>query len=96
MPTLGESVSEVSNLIPEPSNFTGVSKLPAFVKKAWLKATLKEIKNIINNHTFLMDDPEKGDQVTPCMGVDKAEIKYGGNLDNLNFIIVERVYLQNN
>ena len=41
LPTLGESVSEVSDFIPKPSNFVEVPRLPSNVKKAWLKATLK-------------------------------------------------------
>ena len=46
---LGESGSEVSHLIPEPRNFVEVTKLAENIRKPWLKATLKEIKNLINN-----------------------------------------------
>ena len=60
LPNLGESGSEVSHFIPEPSNFTEVTILPVYVKKVWLKATLKEIKNIINNWIFIMEKPNKG------------------------------------
>ena len=35
------------------------------MKKPWLKATLKEIKNLINNHTFMIEDPKDGDPTTP-------------------------------
>ena len=56
MPNLGESVSEASHFIPEPIDFTGVNILPADAKKAWLKTTFKDIKNLINNNTFLMDE----------------------------------------
>ena len=41
---LGESVSEVSHFILEPRNFAVATRLPESFKKAWLKATLKEIK----------------------------------------------------
>ena len=34
---LGESGSEVSHFIPEPSNFSEVTGLPSDAKKAWLK-----------------------------------------------------------
>ena len=51
---LGESGSEVSHFIPEPRNFAEVKKLSDNVRKPLLKATLKEIKNIINNQTFLI------------------------------------------
>ena len=60
MPILGESGSEVSHFIPEPSNFEEVTRLPADVKKTQLKATLKEIKNLINNKIFITDDQEMG------------------------------------
>ena len=46
---LGESGSEVSHFIPEPRNFYEVTKLSENIRKPWLKATLKEIKNLINN-----------------------------------------------
>ena len=42
-----------------------------------------------------MDDPEKGESVTPCMDVYKAKIKSYGSLDQLKFIIVVRVDLHN-
>ena len=44
-PPLGEYGSEVSHLIPEPRNFSEVTKLSDYINKPWLKATLKEIKN---------------------------------------------------
>ena len=49
---LVESGSEVSYLIPEPRKFAEVTKLSENIKKPWLKSTLKEIKNIINNQNF--------------------------------------------
>ena len=52
---LGESGSEVYHFIPEPRNFAEVTKLSENIRKSWLKATLKEIKNIINNQTFLIE-----------------------------------------
>ena len=61
---LGESGSEVSHFIPEPRNFAEVKKLSDNIKKPWLKATLEEIKNLINNQTFLIEYPNKGEPVT--------------------------------
>ena len=55
---LGESSSEFPHFIPEPINFAEVTKLSENIKKPWLKATLKEIKNIINNQTFLIEDQD--------------------------------------
>ena len=62
---LGESGSEVSHFIPEPRNFSEVTKLSENIKKPWLKSNLKEIKNLINNHNF----QNEGEPVTPCMDV---------------------------
>ena len=50
----GETGSEVSHFIPEPRNFAEVTKLSKNIRKPWLKATLKEIKNLINNQTFMI------------------------------------------
>ena len=69
---LGESGSEVSHFIPEPRNFAELKKLSENIRKTWLKATLKEINNIIKNQTFLIEDPNEGEPVTPCMDVYKA------------------------
>ena len=52
---LGESGSEVSHFILEPRKFAEVTKLSENIKKPWLKATLKEIKNLIVNQTFLIE-----------------------------------------
>ena len=65
MTALGESGSEVSHFIPEPRNFAEVKKLTEKIKKPWLKATLKEINNLINNQTFLIEDQNEGEPVTP-------------------------------
>ena len=53
------------------------------VKKYWLKETQKEIKNLINNQNFLVQETEKGEPVTPCMVVYKAKIQSDGSLDKL-------------
>ena len=85
----------MSHFIPEPRNFLEVTILPADVKKAWLKATLIEIKNLINIQTFIMEDPYKGELVTACMDIYKAKIQHDGSLDKLNLIIVVMGDLQN-
>ena len=87
---LGESGSEVSHFIPEPKNFAEVTNLSENTKKPWLKKTLKEIKNIINNQTFLIEDQNQGEPVTPCMDVYKAKIKSDGSLDKLKLRILVR------
>ena len=92
---LGESVLEVSHFITEPRNSAEVTKLSENIRKPWLKATPKEINNLINNQTFMVDDPKDGEPVTPCMDVYKAKIQYDGSLDNLKLRIVVSGYLQN-
>ena len=72
--TLGESGSEVSHFIPEPRNFAEVTKLSENIRKPCLKATLKEINNLINNQSFLIEDQKESEPVTPCMDVYKANI----------------------
>ena len=62
---LGESGSKVSHFIQEPRNFAQVTKLSENNRKPWLKATLKEVKNLINNQTFLIEDQNEGEPVTP-------------------------------
>ena len=85
----------MSHFIPEPRNFSELTGLSAEVKKAWLKATLKEMKNLINNNTFIMDYPEKGYSVTSCMDVYKPNIQSDGSLEKLKLRILVRGYLQN-
>ena len=80
----------MSHFIPEPRNFAEVTRLTSDVKKAWLKETLKEIKKLINNQNFLMDDPEKVDPVTPCMYVYKSKIQSDGSLDKFKLTILVR------
>ena len=88
LPIMGESGSEVSHLIPESRNFTEVAIFSYDIKKPWLKVTMKEIKNLINNQTFLVEDSDKGDTVTPCMDVYKARNQSDGSLDKLNLRIL--------
>ena len=92
---LRESGSEVSHFIPEPRNFAEVKKISENIKKPWLKANLKEIKNIINNHTFIIEDQNDGEPVTPFMDVYKAKIQSDGSLDKLKLRNVVRGDLQN-
>ena len=72
-----------------------MTRLSYGINKFWLKETQKEIKSLINNNTFLVPDPEKGEPVTPCMDVYKSKINSDGSLDKLKLRIVVRVDLQN-
>ena len=93
--SLGESGSEVSYLIPEPINFSEVTRLSEDINKPWIKANLKEINSSINNQKNLVDDAEKGESVTPCMDFYKSKIQYNGIIDKLKLRILVRGDLQN-
>ena len=95
LPPLGESGSEVYYFIPEHRKFAEVIKIPGDIKKTWLKATQKEIKNLIKNQNILVQEPEKDEPVTPCMDVYKPKIQSDGSLDKLKLMIVVRGDLQN-
>ena len=88
LPVLGEFVSDLSYFITEPINFPELTRLSEDTKKPWLKETLKEIKNLISNQTFLVQDTEKVEPVTPCMDVYKAKNQSGVSIDKLKMIIV--------
>ena len=95
LPILGESGSQVSYFVPEPRNFSEVTILSKYIKKPWLKATLKEIENLINNYTFLVQEKEKGEPMSPCIYVYKVKLQYDGSLDRLALIIVVRGNIKN-
>ena len=57
---------------------------------------MKEINNLINNHTSLVDEPENGDPVTPCIDFYEEKIQSDGSLEKPKLIIVVRGYLQEN
>ena len=90
---MGESGSYIYYFVPEPINFVEVTRLSADIRKPWLKATVKQINNLINNKTILVDEHEKGEPKTPCMDFYKSKIQYYGSLDELKVISVVRVYL---
>ena len=92
---LREYGSEVSHFIPEPGNFSGMKKLSENIKKPWLKATLKEINNLINNRTLLIEYQNENEPVTPYMDVYKAKIRSGGSLEKLKLRILVIGDLQN-
>ena len=64
-------------------------------KKPWLKEDLKDINNLINNLTFLVEDQDKDEPVTPYMDVYKAKTQSNGSLDKLKLIILVRGDMQN-
>ena len=95
LPIWGKSGSEVSYLIPEPTNFAEVTRLSDDIRKPWIKVTLKDIKNLIKIQTFLVQDLEKGEPVIPCMYFYKAKIHPDGSINKLKLRIVVRGDLKN-
>ena len=93
LPPLGESGSEFSHFIPEPRSFAEIINCRDDIKKPWLKETLKEIKNLINNQTFRVEDQEKDKPLNPCTDVYKGKIQSYGSLDKLKLRIVVRGYM---
>ena len=85
----------MSHFIPEPRNFAEVTRLAENIRKFWLKATLKEIKNIINNQIFMIEEPKDGEPVTPCMDVYKAKNPIRWKPRQMKLRIVVRGDLQN-
>ena len=43
--------------------------------------------NLINNQTFLIEDQNEGEPVTPFMDVYKAKIQSDGSLDKLRILV---------
>ena len=60
-----------------------MTRLSEDIKKPWIKATLKDVNNLINNYNFLVQEPDKGDPLTMCMDVYKAEIQYDESIYKL-------------
>ena len=94
LPIFGDSGSEVYYFIPEPRKFSEVTRLSEDINKPWLKENIKEIKNLINNQNFLVQDTEKGEPMTPCMDVYKSKIQSDGSLEKLKFRVVVGVDMQ--
>ncbi|MGH3053652.1 MAG: reverse transcriptase domain-containing protein, partial [Gaiellaceae bacterium] len=89
--------SNVSSFIPAPTNLANMMRIKdQEVKKAWLRATRKELKTLIDHGTFMLNDPKPGEIVTPCMDTYRVKIKSDGTLDKLKVRIVVRGDLQKN
>ena len=92
---MDESGSEASYFILETRKFEKVTILSEDIKKPWLKSTLKEIKDLINNNIVLVQDTDKGENMNTCMDVYKARIQYDESLGKLKLRIVVRGDMRN-
>ncbi|MGH7954550.1 MAG: reverse transcriptase domain-containing protein, partial [Gloeomargaritales cyanobacterium] len=87
--------SDPSPFNPPPTNLAAMLRLKdKNVKQAWVKASRKEFKNLVDNGTFLLEDPNPEEKVTPCMDTYRAKLKSDGSLDKLKVRIVVRGDLQ--
>ena len=59
-----------------------MTRLSEEYQEPFLKTTMEEIKNLMNTKTFLSQDPEKVEPVTPCMNVFKAKFNLTEVLTN--------------
>jgi hypothetical protein len=80
---------------PAPKTLREILKMPIGpVKTAWLQSVRKEFKTLIDNITFVLDSPGKGETVTPIMETFRVKILSDGTLDKLKTRIVVRGDLQ--
>ncbi|MGH7973945.1 MAG: reverse transcriptase domain-containing protein [bacterium] len=93
--TIDAPGSDPSPFSPPPSNMAAMLRLSNdTTKQAWLRASRKEIKNLVDNGTFLLQDPKADEKVTPCMDTYRAKLKSDGTLDKQKVRIVVRGDLQ--
>ncbi|MGH7974584.1 MAG: hypothetical protein ACREBR_03580 [bacterium] len=88
--------SDPSPFSPPPSNMAAMLRLSDnATQQAWIKASRKELRNfLVDNGTFVLEDPKMDDKVTPCMDTYRAKLKSNGTLDKLKVRIVVRGDLQ--
>ena len=81
--------------LPEPTSLKAVMRLPIEIRQLWMKAIESEIKTLIDNGTFDLDQQlHHGEQVIPIKLVYKAKQRSDGYLDKLKVRGVQRADLQ--
>jgi hypothetical protein len=81
----------INKYLPEPQSLKAVLRLDEAIRRAWLHAILLELKNLIDNKTFILNErPEKGELVVPVKLVLKAKQTATGHLEKLKARIVAR------
>ena len=56
---------------------------------------MKDISKLFDNKTFIVQEPENGQNLTPCMDVYKYKIQSDGSLDKIRLRIAVRGDIQN-
>jgi len=80
---------------PAPKTLREILKMPdGPMKTAWLQSVRKDFETLIDNNTFVLDTPRKGESITPIMETFKVKILSDGSLDKLKTRIVVRGDLQ--
>ena len=72
-----------------------MTKLSEDINKPRIEETLNYIDNLTNNQNILLQEQDKGEPVTPCMDVYKAQIQPDGILDKTKLSILVRGDLHN-
>ena len=90
MPELGEPGLDPAMFTPEPRNIKDMLKLPMELRKPWMRSEKSELKNLVDNGTFAIEDPNSEDKVIGPTMVYKAKINSDGTLDKLKTRIVAR------
>jgi len=90
----GTKTQPVSLFLPEPQSFKAILSQPPELRDLWLASLRSEIMNLLNNDTFVIEKPRKGEQVVPTRPVPKAKSNSDGTLDKLKIRIVVRGDLQ--
>jgi hypothetical protein len=88
---------DISKFFPPPSNLREIQRIKdPVLRKHWMKAHYKEVKVLIDSHTFILGDtPGPNEPVTPTMETNRVKLGSDGKLDKLKVRVVVRGDLQN-
>jgi hypothetical protein len=89
------SSDDANSWEPGPRAIRDILKMPdGVVKSAWLASVRKELKTLVDAHTFIIDLLLDGEVSIPVMEIFKVKIMSDGSLDNLKCQMVVRGDLQ--
>ena len=89
--TIGEPGMDPAPFMPVPRSITAVKYMPPEIRKAWIKAFVKELKGvIIDRQAFEMFDPLPSDKVIPISDVHRCKISQDGTIEKLKSRVVFR------
>ena len=88
---VGAPGSDPSPFTPVPRSIFDTRRLPIHVRKAWIKAFVKEIKGIlIDRRACQIEDPNPDDKVVPVNDLYKCKLDQEGMVDKLKCRVVFR------